>query len=90
MNTMDFSSSGISLSSSGEKRKLTISSSSIDHEVINSFSEFQREAWLMSGINSPYLVNLEGIVMDPLCLVMEFLPFGALYDVIHHPEKFPE
>ena len=86
---MDFSLSGISLSQSGEKKSMTISNSSVDHEVISSFTEFQREAWLMSGINSPYLVNLEGIVMDPLCLVMEFLPFGALYDVIHNIEKHP-
>jgi serine/threonine protein kinase len=61
----------------------------INHESLNYFSEFQREAWLMSGIDSPYLVKLEGIVLDPLCLVMEFLPFGSLYQMIHEIEKYP-
>ena len=90
------SSSSSELSYSMEKSKSTSSfnvytygGQNINHESLNYYSEFQREAWLMSGIDSPYLVKLEGIVMDPLCLVMEYLPYGSLYQLIHDIEKYP-
>ena len=57
------SSSGISNSSLRLSNVISVSTSnsvSLDHETLNSFSEFQREAWLMSGIDSKYLVQLQG------------------------------
>jgi serine/threonine protein kinase len=34
------------------------------------FSEFQREAWIMGGLRSPYLVKLLGVCLEPPMLVM--------------------
>ena len=88
-NSSNSSSSLVSNLTSSSLLSSSSSSSSLDQDAINSFSEFQREAWLMSGIRSPFLVELKGLVLDPLCLVMEFLPQGSLYELIHDTEKLP-
>jgi hypothetical protein len=46
------------------------------------FSEFQREAWIMGGLRSPYLVKLLGVCLEPPMLVMELLD-GSLYSFLH-------
>ena len=45
------------------------------------FSEFQREAWIMSGLRSPYLTKLLGVCLEPPMLVMELL-HGSLYTLL--------
>ena len=46
------------------------------------FSEFQREAWIMAGLKSPYLVSLYSVCFEPPMLIMEYLPFGSLYQFL--------
>jgi Ran GTPase-activating protein (RanGAP) involved in mRNA processing and transport/GTPase SAR1 family protein len=50
--------------------------------VVESFDEFQREAWLMSGLSHPNLVRLLGVCIKPLAIVMEFVPLGSLDSVL--------
>lgn len=40
-----------------------------------------------SGLVHPCLVNLKGLVLKPLCIVMEFVPYGDLYKLIHNQSK---
>eukprot|EP00029_Vermamoeba_vermiformis_P006458 TRINITY_DN2538_c0_g2_i1.p1 TRINITY_DN2538_c0_g2~~TRINITY_DN2538_c0_g2_i1.p1 ORF type:complete len:1060 (+),score=232.58 TRINITY_DN2538_c0_g2_i1:295-3474(+) len=53
----------------------------------NVFSEFRREAWLMSSLQNENLVVLKGICMEPFCLVLEFMNHGSLYDYLHDEKR---
>ena len=46
------------------------------------FREFQREVYMMSGLNNPYLVQLMGIQVQPLRMVLEFVPGRDLSEVL--------
>jgi hypothetical protein len=46
------------------------------------YAEFQREVWVMSGHDSPFLVYLHGVCLEPPMLVMEYLGKGTLYQVM--------
>ncbi|EFA77775.1 leucine-rich repeat-containing protein [Heterostelium album PN500] len=48
-------------------------------EMIEKFQEFQREVFIMSGMNHPNLVRLHGLMFNPPRMVMEFVPLGDLY-----------
>lgn len=48
------------------------------------FAEFQREVWVMGGHNSPFLVRLHGVCMEPPMLVMEYVPEGTLYEFLQN------
>jgi len=50
--------------------------------ILQIFSEFRREVWLMSFIRHPKLVSLFGICMEPFCMIMEFMDAGSLYDFV--------
>lgn len=52
-----------------------------EHEDVKqkAFSEFRREAHVMSGMRHPNLVNMLGFCVNPFALVMELLPEGNLY-----------
>jgi ankyrin repeat protein/predicted Ser/Thr protein kinase len=60
--------------------------------LINNFSdsgkkEFQKEAIFMAGSRSNYLVRFKGYCVSPqYCLVMEYMPKGSLYSVLHSNE----
>jgi small GTP-binding protein len=54
-----------------------------DDTISKAFAEFRREVWIMSSLSHPCIVQLKGLVMDPLCIVTEYLPGGNLYDFIH-------
>ncbi len=53
------------------------------------FSEFQREAWIMGGLQSPYLVKLLGVCLEPPMLVMELLHHGSLYSFLRERNGRP-
>ena len=55
--------------------------------VIPVFKEFRREAFLMSHYVHPNLVGLRGIVLNPLCLITEFMGCGDLFNFIHDTAK---
>lgn len=46
------------------------------------FREFQHEVYMMSGLNSPFLVQLLGIQVQPLRMVLEFVPGRDLSEVL--------
>jgi serine/threonine protein kinase len=47
-------------------------------------SEFQNEAQVMAKLRSDYLVRFYGYCISPkYCLVMEYLPGGSLYQILH-------
>jgi serine/threonine protein kinase len=46
------------------------------------YAEFQREVWVMSGHDSPFLVFLHGVCLEPPMLVMEFVGNGTLYGLL--------
>lgn len=50
------------------------------------FAEFRREAWLMSGLEHPNLVNLKGICLEPFCIIMEYMNAGTLYTLLHNEQ----
>eukprot|EP01128_Nolandella_sp_AFSM9_P001133 TRINITY_DN11242_c0_g1_i1.p1 TRINITY_DN11242_c0_g1~~TRINITY_DN11242_c0_g1_i1.p1 ORF type:complete len:633 (-),score=57.05 TRINITY_DN11242_c0_g1_i1:47-1882(-) len=47
------------------------------------FAEFRREVWLMSKMKHKNVVQLEGVVTQPLCMVLEFCGGGDLYTYLH-------
>jgi Ran GTPase-activating protein (RanGAP) involved in mRNA processing and transport len=49
--------------------------------------EFKRETSIMAQLQSKYIVRLYGICLtQPYCMVMEYMPKGALYNILHSPE----
>ncbi len=46
--------------------------------LLQGFADFQHEATLMSSLQHPNIVRLYGIMLNPLCLVMEFCAEGDL------------
>jgi serine/threonine protein kinase len=48
------------------------------------FNEFRQEAWIMSGLRHPNIVMMKGYSITPLCLILEFVPFGELYNFINN------
>jgi len=51
------------------------------------FTEFLREAWIMSGLRHPAIVQLVGLCTQPLCILTEFVPHGNLYEYINNKNK---
>eukprot|EP01089_Gocevia_fonbrunei_P023390 TRINITY_DN984_c0_g1_i2.p1 TRINITY_DN984_c0_g1~~TRINITY_DN984_c0_g1_i2.p1 ORF type:complete len:518 (-),score=41.67 TRINITY_DN984_c0_g1_i2:49-1602(-) len=50
------------------------------------FADFMREALIMRSLRHPHVLQLLATYLDPpdLCIVMEFMPRGSLYNVIHN------
>lgn len=44
-----------------------------------SFQDFRKEAYMMSGMKHPNIVNMIGFCLEPFSIVMEYLPCGNLY-----------
>eukprot|EP01121_Diplochlamys_sp_Union-15-3_P018244 TRINITY_DN6607_c0_g2_i1.p1 TRINITY_DN6607_c0_g2~~TRINITY_DN6607_c0_g2_i1.p1 ORF type:complete len:621 (+),score=110.51 TRINITY_DN6607_c0_g2_i1:54-1916(+) len=66
----------------------------INHQVVikdmsiyipNSVKEWEKEIRMMSRYNNPYVVKILGYCNDAktLTIVMEYLPNGSLYDLLH-------
>jgi TPR repeat protein/Ran GTPase-activating protein (RanGAP) involved in mRNA processing and transport/predicted Ser/Thr protein kinase len=49
--------------------------------------EFLTEAQTMAGLHSSHIVQLFGYCESPYCLVMEYMPKGSLYHVLHGKER---
>ncbi|KAH3742877.1 leucinerich repeat kinase [Pelomyxa schiedti] len=52
-------------------------------EAAERFAEFKQEVSLMSMLDSPYIVKLFGVCMNPPMMVMEFIPHGDLFKLLH-------
>jgi serine/threonine protein kinase len=56
----------------------------INHAPAETVKEFENEAGVMEKLRSDYLVKFYGYTLSPkYCLVMEFMPEGSLYDLLH-------
>eukprot|EP01127_Copromyxa_protea_P013307 TRINITY_DN3570_c0_g1_i1.p1 TRINITY_DN3570_c0_g1~~TRINITY_DN3570_c0_g1_i1.p1 ORF type:complete len:1039 (-),score=182.15 TRINITY_DN3570_c0_g1_i1:186-3302(-) len=58
-----------------------------DKEFSVGFGEFRREAYVMSGLSCPYLVQLLAVCLDPLALVLELCTYGDLFDFLHKSKE---
>lgn len=70
--------------SQDEKAQGFISDSSI--EISKAFAEFRREVRYMSLMKHPSILGFEGVVLNPLSIVLEYCPGGSLYDFVHYPK----
>ncbi|GAM20176.1 hypothetical protein SAMD00019534_033510 [Acytostelium subglobosum LB1] len=50
-------------------------------------TEFKAEVELLGTLQHPNLVACYGYCLNPMCIVMEYLPTGNLYDLIHSRDK---
>jgi serine/threonine protein kinase/GTPase SAR1 family protein len=51
--------------------------------VVDVWNEFRSEVMLMSSMQHDNLVSLYGIVLEPFCIVLEFMDGGTLFDCVH-------
>ena len=58
-------------------------SNSKNSELTLQFSAFQQEAFVMSCLHHPNIVKLYGISVSPLRMVLELIPCGDLFDLLH-------
>jgi len=71
-------------------KKLTVNSEEDEpSKALEVFAEFRKEVAVMGHLNHRSLVRLLGVVMEPLCMVLEYMNAGSLYDFLHSPEKVP-
>ncbi|EGG14697.1 Kelch repeat-containing protein [Cavenderia fasciculata] len=65
-------------------KKLNLLKDKPKEEMMN---EFKAEVELLGSLQHPNLVNCYGYCVNPMCIVMEFLPTGNLFDLIHSREN---
>eukprot|EP01103_Thecamoeba_quadrilineata_P015724 TRINITY_DN5055_c0_g1_i1.p1 TRINITY_DN5055_c0_g1~~TRINITY_DN5055_c0_g1_i1.p1 ORF type:complete len:503 (+),score=96.04 TRINITY_DN5055_c0_g1_i1:1-1509(+) len=53
--------------------------------ILEVFSEFRQEVALLSTLKHKNIVELKGIVLEPFCLVMEYMELGNLHDYLQEP-----
>ena len=51
--------------------------------------DFLSEASMMMKLNSPNIVRLFGVTINPYCMVMELLDRGSLHGLLHSKEPLP-
>jgi serine/threonine protein kinase len=44
---------------------------------------------IMSSLHFEYIVTFKGVCVEPYCLVMEYMPGGSLFGVLHSPAMLP-
>jgi len=54
-----------------------------EHQVL---LEFMKEAFIMRRLRHPNVLQVLGVCLDPPCIVMEYLPKGSLFHLIHNPD----
>mmetsp|Transcript_20300 Transcript_20300/g.22563 ORF Transcript_20300/g.22563 Transcript_20300/m.22563 type:complete len:723 (+) Transcript_20300:44-2212(+) len=71
----------------GEWRKTIVAVKKLPaHKLTEEFfREFSREAMIMKSLRHPNILQFLGACTDPpdICIVMEFMPLGSLYRIIH-------
>ncbi|ELP91048.1 protein kinase, putative, partial [Entamoeba invadens IP1] len=55
--------------------------------VSKSLTELKRELFVMKRIDSPYIVKLYGISLEPVALIMDYCDKGTLYDYIQNQKN---
>eukprot|EP01133_Synstelium_polycarpum_P010264 gene10264-11971_t len=65
-------------------KKLNLIKDKGKEEMMN---EFKAEVELLGSLQHPNLVNCYGYCLSPMCIVMEYLPTGNLFDLIHSREN---
>ena len=50
----------------------------------DALEEIEKEAQFIAKIQSPYIISILGISKNPPSLVLEFMEYGSLYDMIHN------
>jgi len=54
--------------------------------LLEVFTEFRREATFMQSLKHKNIVALHAIVLDPFCLVLEYMNRGNLYEFVRSPQ----
>jgi serine/threonine protein kinase len=52
-------------------------------------NEFKQEVAIMASLHFDYIVTFKGMCVEPYCLVMEYMPGGSLFGVLHSPAMLP-
>eukprot|EP00026_Physarum_polycephalum_P005262 Phypoly_transcript_05293.p1 GENE.Phypoly_transcript_05293~~Phypoly_transcript_05293.p1 ORF type:complete len:518 (+),score=79.43 Phypoly_transcript_05293:123-1676(+) len=47
--------------------------------------EFMKEAFIMRQLRHPNVLQVLGVCIDPPCIIMEYMPRGSLFQLIHNP-----
>lgn len=55
---------------------------SMDQQVL---LEFMKEAFIMRQLRHPNVLQVLGVCLEPPCIVMEYMPRGSLFQLIHNP-----
>jgi serine/threonine protein kinase len=55
----------------------------------NTLTEFKAEAAIMTKLRSDYIVLLKGVCLKPYALVMEYMPNGSLFNLLHSQKELP-
>eukprot|EP01125_Pyxidicula_operculata_P011575 TRINITY_DN3792_c0_g3_i1.p1 TRINITY_DN3792_c0_g3~~TRINITY_DN3792_c0_g3_i1.p1 ORF type:complete len:1898 (+),score=455.03 TRINITY_DN3792_c0_g3_i1:41-5695(+) len=51
------------------------------------FKDFRHEVFVMSNLMHPNLVKLSAFSLDPFAIIMEYLPYGNLYEFLNDPKS---
>lgn len=46
--------------------------------------EFMKEAFIMRQLRHPNVLQVLGVCTDPPCIIMEYMPRGSLFQLIHN------
>lgn len=55
---------------------------SMDQQVL---LEFMKEAFIMRQLRHPNVLQVLGVCLEPPCIIMEYMPRGSLYQLVHNP-----
>ncbi|KAH3744221.1 leucinerich repeat kinase [Pelomyxa schiedti] len=53
------------------------------HGDLSTFTSFKAEVQIMSMLDNPFVVKLLGVCVSPPMMVMEYVPHGTLFDLLH-------
>lgn len=55
---------------------------SMDQQIL---LEFMKEAFIMRQLRHPNVLQVLGVCLEPPCIIMEYMPRGSLYHLVHNP-----